>query len=187
MKVKFLWAALVLLLGCQQMPVGQRVEQVNTPSAGSTASPVTPLNSPLTVPTAAANPNSNAPPTVTAPQAPIVAPTPLPGRAVVTGKLKNLKSVGVVASIRLFLAKIYYSADGTSAAFGLDIRTSPRAVSDFDGSFVFVDVEPGEYLLMVGDPTLAGTVKYSDSTGKDVILKVSAGQTLNIGEARVSY
>ena len=186
MKVKFLWASFVLLLGCQQAPLGQQVEQANTPSAGSTANPVTPLNSPLTIPLATPNARSSATPIVTVPQAPIMVPTPSPGRAVVIGKLRNLKSVGVVASIRVFLARIYYSADGSSAAFGLDIRTSPRAVSEVDGSFVFADVEPGEYLLMVGDPTLAGTVKYSDAAGKDVVLKVSAGQTLNIGEAKVS-
>lgn len=182
-------AAALLLLGCQQAPVGQRVElatiEPGKPATATTA--VTPLNSPLQNPTA--SPSTAAVPATPGPatRTPNVVPTPATGRAVVVGTLANLKSGGVVASIKVFLAKIYYSADGTQAAFGLDIRTSPRTVTSADGYFAFVDVEPGDYLLMVGDPTFAGTVKYSDSTGKDVVLKLNAGQTLNIGEARVSY
>ena len=56
-----------------------------------------------------------------------------------------------------------------------------------DGRFVFVDVEPGEYLVMVGDPTFSGSVKYSDSAGKDVVLKLVPGQTINLGDISVIF
>ena len=185
MKAKSLLATAILLAGCQltptSLPPQQATPEPTRPSA--TAVAVSPLESPLQRPTVTPNP---ATPTQ-ATRVPAFFPTPASGRAVVVGTLNNTKSGVTFGSVKVFLAKIYYSADGTQAAFGLDIRTSPRAVTAADGYFAFVDVEPGDYLLMVGDPTFAGTVKYADSAGNDVILKLVAGQTLNLGVAKVSY
>ncbi len=189
MKASFLLASALLLASCQLVTVSPPPQQA-TPEPtrpGATAVVTSPLGSPLQRPTTTSSPGVNP----TAPKEPTrlpnVIPTPATGKAVVVGILNNTKAGGTFASVKVFLAKIYYSADGTQAAFGLDIRTSPRAITAADGYFAFVDVEPGDYLLMVGDPTFAGTVKYADSAGNDIVLKLVAGQTRDLGVAKVSY
>lgn len=141
-------------------------------------------------------PVSTAPSTMVAPgtststlQSPIPEATKSPASPApsVSGTFRNGKADGAKANIKLFLAKIYYSADGTNAVFGLDIRTSPRATTTGSGQFNFINVEPGDYVLFVGDPTFSGSVRYSDAKGNDVIIRVRPNQPVILGEVVVAY
>lgn len=181
MKARFLILLGLLLLGCQPTPTAVAIPTIPSTSGGN----VTPLNSPLLFPTAILAATASAPDRVAQPT--ITIPVPSSGKAVVAGRVSQSRTGEAIALTKVFLARIYYSADGSNAVYGLDVRTAPRALTTTDGRFVFVDVEPGEYLVMVGDPTFSGSVKYSDSAGKDVVLKLVPGQTINLGDISVIF
>lgn len=77
-----------------------------------------------------------------------VVPTPQPGEAVVIGKVfasdgSNLSN----SPVRL--AEVYRS-ENNSGAFALDEATSPSTMTDENGEYVFLNIVPGEYVMVVG-------------------------------------
>ena len=49
------------------------------------------------------------------------------------------------------LAQVFNRSEDDEGTFILDGANSPGAISEQDGTFVVLDIEPGDYVLVVGD------------------------------------
>ena len=70
------------------------------------------------------------------------------GKAGLLGKLIDEKKMPVGGEV-VRLGKVVWSEDRTSASFIIDGANSPSTVSKDDGSFVFLNIDPGEYVMVV--------------------------------------
>ncbi len=121
-------------------------------------------------------------------QTPTVAPTLVPeptpvkpeaGKAAFTGTL--LKENGEPHSLMtLRLGQIFRGADG-EAAFMVDEASSPSTIAAQDGSFVFQNLEPGEYVLVVGSMTVKYEVISEDDSPDAKIFTAVADQVVSLG------
>ena len=64
--------------------------------------------------------------------------------------------------------------------FGLDAEAAPRTVADKYGRFVFADVPPGHYVIIIWNP-LNSIMARDPATGKPLQILLEAGQTVDVG------
>lgn len=109
-----------------------------------------------------------------------VAPTPAAGRAVFVGRIVGKESRAPIKRTYVYLAQVYRDASGTQSAFAVDIARSPATISDREGLVVFTDVEPGDYVIVVGDfYGKNDTVREVD--GKPKVVAIGSGDVLDLG------
>jgi hypothetical protein len=117
-------------------------------------------------------------------------PTPSPDKAVIHGVVLDIDSKKPLSDeingVDLFLAQVIHSPDGLSMS-SLDKTTAPRADPGKDGVFVFADVAPGEYAVVVRSPFSEVVGRSSADLNKDVVVTVSAGQTLDLGQVYTKF
>jgi len=75
--------------------------------------------------------------------------------------------------------------NGEEGAFLLDIAFSPGTYTNEDGYFVFADLEPMEYVLIIGD-VYSDYEVINDESGKAKAWKVDAGAVVDTGSISVS-
>lgn len=75
----------------------------------------------------------------------------------------------------IYLAPVY---EGT--AIVLDTSSSPGAKTGEDGRFCTADIEPGEYVLVIGSPEMSYEI-YSEDGISAVVFTAVAGEILDIG------
>lgn len=77
---------------------------------------------------------------------------PESGKATVVGRIMALGSGDPLANTTVRLAEVYRKEEGKEeGAFVLDGAFSPGAITDDEGYFVMENIEPMEYVLVVGD------------------------------------
>jgi hypothetical protein len=120
---------------------------------------------------------------------PRVIPTAAQDKGVVHGILLEVDTkqpLSEVKGVDVFLGAILRSGDNAQSLASLDKNTAPRADPDANGRFVFADVPPGEYALVVRSPVSEVVARKLDQSG-DVIVTVVAGQALDLGEVYSKY
>jgi hypothetical protein len=158
-----------LLAACQSEPQAQA-----TPVAPATAAAVAPSAS------------TSAP----AASGPRQIPTASADKAVIHGVVRQVdtnKPLGEAEGVDVFLAQVLHSADSSMTMSSLDKTTAPRSDPDAQGVFVFADVPPGEYALVVRSPLTEVVARQANDTSKDLVVTVTAGQTLDVGEIVTKY
>jgi hypothetical protein len=80
----------------------------------------------------------------------------------------------------VYLGGIVYSDKQKMPFVSLDQSASPRTATDDVGRFVFEDVPPGKYGLIVWTPVSSDLVS-DPRTGETLILDVRAGDTIDVG------
>jgi hypothetical protein len=111
-------------------------------------------------------------------------PTSLPDMGTVTGLLIEETNQAPLGDYVLYLAKMLKSSTEGLSVAALDATTDPRATTDMAGKFVFVNVPPESYALALLAPT--GPALFKDAkTGKEVLLSVEAGETVDLGDIYV--
>lgn len=119
------------------------------------------------------------PPTVTF-------PTPEADKAVFAGRVVDMSGTPI-ANLQLRLAEVYRSEDESSdGAYILDTAFSPGAISDENGYFIFSDIEPMEYVLVLGNPEKVYEI-ITDESGKAKVWGTEMNQVLDIGELKTSF
>ncbi|MFV2044192.1 MAG: hypothetical protein ACC700_13295 [Anaerolineales bacterium] len=83
------------------------------------------------------------------------------------------------------LATVHWSEDKTEGAFVLDGASAPSAKTVEDGVFTFNDIEPGDYVIVVGD-VMGLNVIISEPSGAAKVYSTTMGQVLDVGLLEVS-
>lgn len=86
----------------------------------------------------------------------------------------------------LYLAQVLTNRQGDlSGVAGLDETAAPWSVTDSAGQFVFADVEPGVYVLVIRHPHSL-YLAHDVTLGQDVVLEIREGQITDLGLITVS-
>jgi hypothetical protein len=108
-------------------------------------------------------------------------PTPSDEQAVITGVLlQGTSELKPVVNAILYLADIINSSDGIKAAASFDRQSSPNTQTDKNGRFVFTEVEPGEYALVLD--RIYNSFLLQDPDGGDFLFTAEAGEVLDLGD-----
>lgn len=90
----------------------------------------------------------------------------------------------VVPEAILYLGEIITVADGQPALAALDKQTAPVTQTTLAGQFIFEDVPPGEYTLILD--LIASTFVLNQPQDGDLIIQVNGGEITDLGELRYS-
>ncbi|MCU0520260.1 MAG: hypothetical protein MUF84_06170 [Anaerolineae bacterium] len=106
-------------------------------------------------------------------------PAPAEGRAIITGRLGVENTRQPMAGIEVYLGDHIGSTDDTPL-YGFDPGVAPRTVVGDDGRFVFPDVLPGRYVLIIWNAVSPMLARDAD-LGTPLDITVEAGQTTDLG------
>jgi hypothetical protein len=112
---------------------------------------------------------------------PVLVPTSAPGKGVVRGIVVHIDTKKPLTDhdgATLFLAGII---DGEVRTAALDKLNAPRAIIDTEGNFVFSNVDPGEYVVVMVTPISEFLLRDSTNQTADLIVKVEADKTFEVG------
>lgn len=133
-------------------------------SACSQAAVVTPTSTQISTPTE---------PEVVAPQA---------GKATLIGKVVSIQDGSPMANTVVRLAEVYRQGD--EGAFVLDGAYSPGDITDNQGKFAIQNVDPKEYVIVVGDVYDKYQI-IADPNDDAKIFLAFENEILDIGELKV--
>lgn len=107
-------------------------------------------------------------------------PTPPSGRGVVVGRIVT-NAPDALVGLSIFLGDIVVINERTHAAF-LNKQQAPIGRLDTtSGWFVFTDVNPGLYALIISEPEVGSWV-YMTPEGDIMVIEVFANEVTNLGE-----
>jgi hypothetical protein len=113
------------------------------------------------------------------------APTPLAGRSGMIGQILNSDTNTPAKQASVYLATVVWNPQRTEAAYYYDLARSPVAFTNDEGIFTFNDLEPNEYVMLVGDYyTIMDVIRATDGTAR--VHKLEAGQVFNAGSIPVN-
>ncbi len=109
-------------------------------------------------------------------------PTPGKNTGTVIGYiLTNKTSPTPAGTVLLALARVIPGPDGTPMVASFNRNEAPHALTDANGRFVFSEVPPGQYALILDRISDAFMLNHPES-GEDFIITVSAGEATDLGE-----
>jgi hypothetical protein len=144
-----------------------------TPTPQATLSPLGSSSSPSVIPT----------PTTPAVSTPFVLPTPSAGLSVIGGVFVDLQTQRAPLEGVLYLGNVL-SLDTGLPVVSLDQSTAFYAIPAESGEFVFQDVTPGTYGLILVSPDYSFLVDDPEGEGS-LMFTVEADETLNLGQLEV--
>lgn len=98
-------------------------------------------------------------------------------QATVTGIVISQRTNEPVVEVPVQLAAVFY--DGDRGAYVLDTAQSPTTTTDGQGRFVFVDIEPRDYVVVIGNVEINDYTIIPDETGRAKIWTAVPGQILD--------
>jgi len=111
--------------------------------------------------------------------APPLAVTLAPGLGAVIGQVSNATQFWQGKPLYLYAAPYYAGEDG-KGFFMLEIDRHPHTRLETDGSFILMDIPPGQYVLVVGPTAQDGRLAMNKQ--QDILLiNVEPGVVLNLG------
>lgn len=142
----------------------------STPLDTTSVSPISPLVSPLTSP-------------VSKPVPTIEVPVPEAGMGNVHGTLAMVNSLLLLEQSELYLGTILTSEDGTFSSYYFDRAENPKAtwVNAATGEFLFENVKPGRYVLILWWDVTSYVPIYRMGTTEPVYVEVKADGNTEIG------
>lgn len=191
------WAVIslivVLLAACSQPAATPTTAPVAPEPTTAPATPDAAYPGPATdgYPAPSANstayPEPQPEPTMPVSTEPLVVPAPSSNQVgVVTGTILRITESGQQEPFTggvIYLGPVLAADTGDEVMVAVDKNTAPQSAFNIFGEFVFVDVPPGRYGLMVD--VVQGTVLLNDPSGAnngDLIIEVVGGDTIDLGE-----
>ena len=113
--------------------------------------------------------------------------SPLPTEILGTGLMGRLISASNGAPLGntvIRLARVFWNQDHTEGVYVLEGARSPSYITDGEGFFAFTNVEPADYVIVVGD-IYGNYVVISNPDGTAKIFSVEEGKIIDIGQIRV--
>jgi hypothetical protein len=119
----------------------------------------------------------------------VLAPTspsqPETGKATVTGQVLSIKTNTPMANTVVRLAGVH--REGDQGAYLLDTAFSPGDITDEQGYFVFENIDPGEYVMVVGNVEAYNEyVIIPEPSGKPLVYNFEANKIEDVGELIVN-
>ncbi len=111
-------------------------------------------------------------------------PTPVADRTTVTGDIIFTENGSPLVNVPVILAKIYRNDEG-DGAFVYDTATSPYALTDENGRFIFSNVDPAEYIMVVGNMEVNRYELLTELDGGTRIINAPSGEILDLGAIEV--
>lgn len=189
---------ILLLLG--SAACSQQSEPTATPALDPTATsdqasseePVSPEEPPAGYPSAEESypaPEAEAEPGYPAPEvtraSAVMEEVPAPSSsetATVTGVLlvESEEDALPVPEVILYLGKTITLSDGRPGMSSLNKSTAPSTQTNLVGQFIFEDVAPGQYTLVLDQIT--STFLLGSPDGGDLLIEVNGGEVVDLGE-----
>ena len=142
-----------------------------------TAAPVSPLTS--------SSPLMSANPTPSGPITQSLQVTPSPSKSAIVGQVFSLPGNNKpLPNTVVRLARVIWNEQKTDGAFVLEGATSPSTITDKDGHFAFKDIEPADYVIVIGD-VQGSHVIISESNGKAKVYSAGKDKVLDLGTLSV--
>ena len=110
-------------------------------------------------------------------------PAPATDKATVTGNVFTTALNQPYPKAAVWLAEVY--RQGGDGAYVLDHAFSPAVYADDMGVFVIANVDPKEYVIVIGDPEGLYEV-IPDESGRARVWNAEAGKILDVGQLTVS-
>lgn len=111
-------------------------------------------------------------------------PTPPTGKVTVTGYAFSTILDQMLVEWPVFLAEVYRNPEN-DGAFVFDTASSPYTLTDAGGRFVFTNLEPGEYVIVVGSIEVNRYEIITEPNGQAKVINVSADDLLDLSTLRV--
>ncbi|MEM4234887.1 MAG: carboxypeptidase-like regulatory domain-containing protein [Candidatus Methanomethylicaceae archaeon] len=106
-------------------------------------------------------------------------PKPEMGTSIILGVLKVEHTNQPMSGVELFLANHIGSTTDTPL-YNLEPDSAPHAIVDSRGQFVFKNVKPGRYTIVVWNPFNSFLLR-DPQTGFEFVIEVQPDQVYNIG------
>ncbi len=141
-----------------------------------------------TSPLAPVSPLETEEPALTVTPEVLVPPTPILGEAAITGVILNDQShPKPVADTVVWLGRIFWDDARENAAFAIDASSGPSTTTDANGKFLLTGIEPGDYVIVVGD--LDGShvvIAEPDDPNTAMVYTIDSETILDVGELHVA-
>ncbi|MGB0383968.1 MAG: hypothetical protein ACPGWR_04010 [Ardenticatenaceae bacterium] len=111
--------------------------------------------------------------------------TPVPSKAAMTGKILSLIDGKPMSNTVVRLARVFWNEEQSDGAYVLAGASSPSSVTNEHGFFFFNDLDPIDYILVVGDVNGEHEIVL-ESDGKGRIISTKADQVVDAGLIQVS-
>lgn len=163
-----LWIASSLLAACSPAPKPPQPAAA-TPAGGAYPYPAAQIVNPY--------------PAGMEPVAPTDIPLPTPTYDAQMGMVRGrlLEANAPVKELIVFLAEIAKDAKGAELAASFSATDSPRMNTNENGEFVFMNVKPGRYSIVLYTGMDAWLLNYPDKK-EPILFTVEAGKTVDIGD-----
>jgi hypothetical protein len=113
----------------------------------------------------------------------LIIPTASATTGVVAGRLLSNETGKPFANRYVFLAGVSYNNEGQGAFF-VDTTHSPTTQTDENGFFLFVNVLPQKYVLVVGEPAMGSVAITDKASGDPKIWDIKPGKITQMDEIR---
>lgn len=109
-------------------------------------------------------------------------PTPVGETATVTGVIQQgqTSSLAPADNLILALAKVVPDSNGNPIIVSFNRSSAPKTVTDSKGRFVFVDIPPGQYGLIL-DRIIGSYLLNDPENGGDMLITTEPGQLFDLG------
>jgi hypothetical protein len=111
--------------------------------------------------------------------------SPEPGKASVIGRVISINTSQPYFEAIIRLAEVFRNELG-EGSYVLDAANSPFTTTDKNGYFIFQNIPPKEFVLVVGDP-MTRYIILSENNGKPKVIKLAAGKITDLGLLKVDY
>jgi len=116
----------------------------------------------------------------------ISVPTPAESKAIIHGNILT-EDKSPLSNVVVRLAKVFKTEhDDENGTFILDEANSPSTISEEDGRYYFINIEPGEYVIFIGQLHNDYMV-VSDSDQNPNVYEVDEDETLRIEPIIVNF
>lgn len=106
-------------------------------------------------------------------------PQPAPGTGIIVGVIKIEHTDQPMTGVELYLARHIGSTPDTPM-YSLEPDSAPRATVADNGQFIFKNVPPGRYAIVVWNPFNSFMVR-NPATGLELVIDVQPDQVYNVG------
>lgn len=109
---------------------------------------------------------------------------PTPTQDATLGRVKGrlLENSRPAPNVILYLAEVVKDPSGTEMVVSYDRSTSPNTTTDEQGNFVFVNINPGRYGLILDIVVDAYFLHYPGGENKQILFSVEVDQETDLGK-----